>query len=36
MFPTGSGTFSFVNRSAPGLSGDSSGTWTFCIIDTDA
>jgi subtilisin-like proprotein convertase family protein len=35
-FPTGSGTFSFTSRAVPGLAGDSSGTWTFCIIDTDA
>jgi subtilisin-like proprotein convertase family protein len=34
-FPSGGGTFSFTNRSAPGLSGDASGTWTLCIIDTD-
>jgi len=35
-FPSGSGTFSFTNRPVPGLSGDSSGTWTLCITDTDA
>jgi subtilisin-like proprotein convertase family protein len=35
-FPKGACTFSFTNRSVPGLSGDSSGTWTFCIVDTDA
>ena len=35
-FPTGSGTFSFTNRAVPGLSGDSSGTWQLCIVDTDA
>jgi subtilisin-like proprotein convertase family protein len=35
-FPTGSGAFSFTNRSVPGLSGDSAGTWTLCIVDTDA
>jgi len=34
-FPSGSGNFSFTNRPVPGLSGDSAGTWTFCIIDTD-
>jgi len=28
--------FDITNRSVPGLSGDSSGTWTFCITDTDA
>ncbi|HEY0476797.1 MAG TPA: proprotein convertase P-domain-containing protein [Kofleriaceae bacterium] len=35
-FPTGSGTFSFANRAVPGLSGDASGVWTLCIVDTDA
>jgi subtilisin-like proprotein convertase family protein len=35
-FPTGSGTFAFTNRSEPGLTGDASGTWTLCIVDTDA
>jgi subtilisin-like proprotein convertase family protein len=35
-FPTGSGTFSFTNRAVPGITGDSSGTWTLCIVDTDA
>jgi subtilisin-like proprotein convertase family protein len=35
-FPSGSGIFSFTNRAVPGLSGDASGTWTLCIIDTDA
>jgi hypothetical protein len=35
-FPSGSGTFSFINRAVPGLSGDASGTWTLCISDTDA
>jgi subtilisin-like proprotein convertase family protein len=35
-FPTGTGTFSFTNRSVAGLSGDASGTWTLCIVDTDA
>src|SRR6185503_10273593 len=34
-FPNGSGTFAFTNRAVPGLSGDSSGTWTLCIIDAD-
>lgn len=34
-FPTGPGTFSFTNRTVRGLSGDSSGTWTLCIVDTD-
>ncbi len=35
-FPVSPCTFSFTNRSVPGLSGDSSGTWTLCIVDTDA
>jgi subtilisin-like proprotein convertase family protein len=35
-FPTGSGTFSFTGRLVTGLSGDASGTWTLCIVDTDA
>jgi len=35
-FPDGSGTFSFTNRALTGLSGDSAGTWTLCIVDTDA
>jgi subtilisin-like proprotein convertase family protein len=34
-FASGSGNFAFTNRAVPGLSGDSSGTWTLCIIDTD-
>jgi subtilisin-like proprotein convertase family protein len=33
--PDGSGTFSFTNRPVAGLSGDASGTWTLCIVDTD-
>jgi subtilisin-like proprotein convertase family protein len=35
-FPSGACNFSFTNRAVPGLSGDSSGTWTLCIVDTDA
>jgi len=35
-FPGAACTFSFTNRSVPGLTGDSSGTWTFCITDNDA
>jgi subtilisin-like proprotein convertase family protein len=35
-FPIDQGTFSFTNRPISGLSGDASGTWTLCIIDTDA
>ena len=29
-------TFNVTAHAVPGLTGDSSGTWTFCIIDTDA
>jgi subtilisin-like proprotein convertase family protein len=35
-FPTGSGTFAFTGRAVTGLSGDASGTWTLCVVDTDA
>ena len=35
-FPAGACNFSFTSRAVPGLSGDASGTWTFCIVDTDA
>jgi Zn-dependent metalloprotease/subtilisin-like proprotein convertase family protein len=35
-FPTGACNFSFASRAVPGLSGDASGTWTFCLVDTDA
>jgi subtilisin-like proprotein convertase family protein len=35
-FPAGACNFSFTGRGVPGLSGDATGTWTFCIIDTDA
>ena len=35
-FSAGTGTFSFVNRPVPGLSGNAQGTWTLCIVDTDA
>ena len=35
-FPSGACNFSFTNRSVPGLSGDAGGTWTLCIVDTDA
>ena len=34
-FPAGACNFSFTGRGVPGLSGDASGTWTICIIDTD-
>jgi len=35
-FPNGPGNFSFTNRAVPGLSGSAAGTWSLCIIDTDA
>jgi subtilisin-like proprotein convertase family protein len=35
-FATGACNFTFTNRAVPGLSGDSSGTWMLCIVDTDA
>ncbi|HET7506359.1 MAG TPA: proprotein convertase P-domain-containing protein [Kofleriaceae bacterium] len=35
-FPSGACNFSFTSRAVPGLSGDASGTWTLCIVDTDA
>jgi subtilisin-like proprotein convertase family protein len=35
-FPSGACDFSLTNRGVPGLSGDSSGTWTLCITDNDA
>jgi subtilisin-like proprotein convertase family protein len=35
-FATGAGPFAFTNRSVPGFTGDASGTWTLCIVDTDA
>jgi Zn-dependent metalloprotease/subtilisin-like proprotein convertase family protein len=35
-FPAGACNFSFTSRAVPGLTGDSSGTWTLCIVDTDA
>jgi len=35
-FAAGPGTFSFTNRAASGISGDASGMWTLCIVDTDA
>jgi Zn-dependent metalloprotease/subtilisin-like proprotein convertase family protein len=34
-FPNGACNFSFTNRAVAGLSGDSAGTWTFCIRDND-
>jgi subtilisin-like proprotein convertase family protein len=35
-FPAGPGAFGFANRVVGGLSGDSSGMWTLCLVDTDA
>jgi hypothetical protein len=35
-FPSNAGTFSFTSRPVAGLSGSATGTWTLCIIDTDA
>ena len=35
-FLNGAGNFSFTNRAVAGLSGDAGGTWTLCIVDTDA
>ena len=35
-FPAGACNLDFTSRAVPGLSGDSSGPWTLCIIDTDA
>ncbi|HEX7836986.1 MAG TPA: proprotein convertase P-domain-containing protein [Kofleriaceae bacterium] len=35
-FPAAACNFSFTNRAVPGLSGDAGGTWTVCIVDTDA
>jgi subtilisin-like proprotein convertase family protein len=35
-FPSGACNFSFTNRPEAGFSGDASGTWTLCIVDTDA
>ncbi len=34
-FPNNTGTFSFASRAIAGLSGDASGAWTLCVIDTD-
>lgn len=35
-FPSGAGAFSFANRAVSGITGSASGTWTLCIVDTDA
>ena len=35
-FPSSSGIFSFSNRSVAGFTGSATGTWTLCIVDTDA
>jgi Zn-dependent metalloprotease/subtilisin-like proprotein convertase family protein len=34
-FPAAACNFSFTNRVIPGPSGDASGTWTLCLVDTD-
>jgi subtilisin-like proprotein convertase family protein len=34
-FPDGANTFTFANRTVGGLSGDASGPWKLCIVDTD-
>ena len=35
-FATGPGTFSTTSRAVGGFTGSASGTWTLCVIDTDA
>jgi Zn-dependent metalloprotease/subtilisin-like proprotein convertase family protein len=35
-FANGACNFTFSNRAVAGLSGDSAGTWTFCVRDNDA
>ena len=35
-FPRNSGSFALTDEAVSGFSGDASGTWTLCIIDTDA
>lgn len=35
-FPREGGSFGFTDRAVPGFSGSASGTWTFCLEDTDA
>ncbi len=35
-FPSSQGTFSTTSRAISGFSGDASGAWTLCIVDTDA
>jgi hypothetical protein len=35
-FAAGACNFSLTSRAVAGLSGDSAGTWTFCIRDNDA
>lgn len=35
-FANGAGSFSLSDRAVSGFSGDPAGTWTLCIIDTDA
>jgi Zn-dependent metalloprotease len=35
-FASGAGNFSLTARTVSGLSGSATGTWTLCIVDTDA
>jgi len=35
-FATGSGAFSLTGRAVAGFTGSATGTWTLCIVDTDA
>lgn len=35
-FANGACNFTLTNRAVAGFSGDASGTWTFCLRDTDA
>ena len=36
MFPRQGGSFSLTDHAVSGFSGSASGTWTLCLIDTDA
>ena len=35
-FPSQGGSFSLVDEAVTGFTGSSAGTWTLCLIDTDA
>lgn len=35
-FPRQGGSFSLTDRAVSGFTGDASGVWTLCVIDTDA